>query len=126
MARQPAPYNIRRSNIVNRGGTQTVEAENGFVVGIVNRKECFRTARFVALAGVPAEDLIQYFFAAVKPFPIMVLVDGLFVPSVTIMTALATPAQLPAVLRSAQVDSPADSEPANYPFRTAAHNLPPR
>ena len=54
MARQPAPYDLRRLSIVNRGGTQTVEAENRLVVGIVNRKEGFRAAQLVALAGVAA------------------------------------------------------------------------
>jgi hypothetical protein len=44
-------------------------------------RNVFAPPEFVALAGVPAEELIQCFFAAVKPFPIMVLVDGLFAPS---------------------------------------------
>src|ERR1035438_6194574 len=46
--------------------------------------------------------------------------------AVTIMTALATPERLPAVLRSAQADSPAEPEPASYPSRRAAHDPPPR
>ena len=80
MACQPAPYDLRRPGIVNRGGAQAVEAENGFVVGIVNRKERFRAAQLVALAGVTAQEFIQRFFAAVERFPIMFLADRLFVP----------------------------------------------
>ena len=53
---------------------------NGFVVGIVNRKKRFRTAQLVALAGVTAQEFSQRFFAAVERFPIMFLVDRLFVP----------------------------------------------
>jgi hypothetical protein len=50
-ARQPAQYDLRRAGTVNRGGTQAVEAENGFLAGNVNRKERFRAAQIVALAG---------------------------------------------------------------------------
>src|ERR1035438_6627691 len=55
-------------------------AMNGFVVGIVNRKKRFRTAQLVALAGVTAQEFSQRFVAAVERFPIMFLVDRLFVP----------------------------------------------
>ena len=58
MARHPAPYDLRRPGIFNRSGAQTIEAENGFVVGIVNRKEGFRTAQLVALASV-APDVVH-------------------------------------------------------------------
>jgi hypothetical protein len=60
-----APYDLRRSGIFDRGWAQTIEAENGFVVGIVNRRERFRAAQLVALAGVTAQEFIQRFFAAV-------------------------------------------------------------
>ena len=80
MACQPAPYDLRRSGIVNRGWAQTIEAENGLVVRIVDRKECFRAAQLVALAGVTAQEFIQRFFAAVERFPVMFLADRLFVP----------------------------------------------
>src|ERR1017187_3442648 len=46
--------------------------------------------------------------------------------AVTVMTALAMHERLPAVLRSAQADSPAGPEPLNYPFRKGAHDPPPR
>jgi hypothetical protein len=80
IACQPAPYDLRRPGIVKRRGAQTIEAQNGFVVGIVNRKESFRAAPLVALAGVTAQEFIQRFLAAFERFPIVFLVDRLFVP----------------------------------------------
>lgn len=80
MARQPAPYDLRRPGIVNRGWAQAVEAKNGFVVGTVNRKKCFRTTQLMALPGVTAQEFVQCCFAAVERFPIMVLANRLFVP----------------------------------------------
>ena len=61
MACKPASNDLRRAGIVNRGGAQAIETENGFVVGIVNRKEGFRSAQFVALAGVTAQEFVQRF-----------------------------------------------------------------
>ena len=75
MASQPAPYDLRRAGIFNRSGAQAVETENGFVAGIADRKECFRAAQLVALAGETAQGSVQRFFAAVEGFPIMALVD---------------------------------------------------
>ena len=66
--------------MVNRRGAQAIEAENGFVVCIVNRKERFRAAQLVALAGVTAQEFIQGFLATVECFPIMLLVNRFFVP----------------------------------------------
>ena len=80
MSRQPAPYDLRRPGIVNRGRAQALEAENGFVVGIVNRKERLRASTLVALAGVTAQEFIQRFLAAVERFAIVLLMNGLFVP----------------------------------------------
>src|SRR5712691_1406940 len=79
MTRQPAPYNLRRPGIVNRDGAQTIKSENGFA-GIVNRKESFRAAAFVTLAGVTAQEFVERFVTAVETFPIMFLVNRLFVP----------------------------------------------
>jgi hypothetical protein len=80
MARQSAPYDLRRPGIVNRSRTQTVEPENGSLVGIVNRKECLRAAQLVALAGIAAQEFIQRFFAAIERVPIVFLVYRLLVP----------------------------------------------
>src|ERR1035438_216646 len=101
MACQPAPYDLRRPGIVNRGWAQAVEPKNGLVVGTVNRKERFRTAQLMALPGVTAQEFgaerfrtaqlmalpgvtaqefVQRCFAAVERFPIMVLANRLFVP----------------------------------------------
>jgi len=80
MVSQPAPYDLRGAGIFNRSGAQAVETENGSVVGVVDRKECFRAAQLVALTGVTAQEFVQRFFAAVEGFPIMVLADRLFVP----------------------------------------------
>lgn len=77
---QPAPYDLRCPGIVNRGWTQTIEAENSFVAGVVDRKERFCTAPVVALAGVTAQEFIQRFFAAVEGFAIMSFADRLLVP----------------------------------------------
>ena len=55
----------------NRSGAETIEAKEGFVVGIVDRKKCLRATQFVALAGIPAQEFIQCFFAAVEGLPIM-------------------------------------------------------
>jgi len=77
---QAAPYDLRRLGIVNRCGAQAVEAEEGFVVGIVNRKERLRAAQFVAPAGITAREFTQRFFAAVERFRIVILVDRLVVP----------------------------------------------
>jgi hypothetical protein len=71
MACQPAPYDLRRPGIVDRGRAQTTEDENGFVVGIVYREERFRIAQLAALAGVTAQEFIQRFFPAVERLPIM-------------------------------------------------------
>ena len=86
MACQPAPYDLRRLGVVDRCGAQTVEAENGFIAGVigvitgVNRKKSFRAAPFVALAGVTAQEFVQRFFAAFETFPVMLLANRLFVP----------------------------------------------
>ena len=80
MARQPAADDARRPGIVNRGGAQTIETENGFVARIVDRKERLRTSKLVALTGVTAQEFVQRFLAAVERFPIMFLADRLFVP----------------------------------------------
>ena len=80
MSCEPAPYDVRRPGIVNRGWTQAIEGENGFVVSIVNRKKCFRAAPVVALASVSAQEFIERFFAAVERFAIMLFADRFFVP----------------------------------------------
>ena len=50
------------------------------MVGVVHRKERFRASQVVALARVPAQEFVQRLFAAVEAFPIMALIDRLFVP----------------------------------------------
>jgi len=81
MACQPSPHDLRRTGIVNRGGAQAVETQNGFVVGIIDRKKCFRAAELVAFAGITAQEFIQRFFAAIERFPIIFLGDRFFAPS---------------------------------------------
>jgi tetraacyldisaccharide-1-P 4'-kinase len=46
--------------------------------------------------------------------------------AVMMMTALAMPERLPAVLRSVQTDSPANPEPVSYPLRRPADDRPSR
>jgi hypothetical protein len=41
-------------------GLRLVVAENRFIVGIVNRKERFGTAQFVAHTGVTSQEFIQF------------------------------------------------------------------
>src|SRR5208283_2038621 len=77
---QPASHHLRRPRVINRGGAQTIEAENGLAVGIVNRQEGFRAAPLVALAGVTAQVFTQRFVAAVEGTTIIFPADWLFVP----------------------------------------------
>jgi hypothetical protein len=49
-------------------------------VCVVNRKERFRPAQVVALAGVASQEFIERIFAAGERYSIMFLVDRLFVP----------------------------------------------
>ena len=80
MTRQSAPHNFRRLGVVNRRGAQAVEAKDGFIGSVFNRKEGFRSAALVALAGVAAQEFVQLFVAAIERFPIMFLADRLLVP----------------------------------------------
>src|SRR4029077_1545220 len=75
-----AAYDLRRAGMVNRCGAQTIEAENGFVIGVVNRKESLRAAQLVVFAGITTQEFIQRFFSAVEGFPIMFLADRVLVP----------------------------------------------
>src|ERR1700722_2964418 len=77
---QPAPHNFRRPGVCDRCRTQAVEAENGFVVGVVDGKKRLGAAEIVTLAGMAAEELIQRFFAAVESFAIMAFGNRLFMP----------------------------------------------
>ncbi len=77
---QPSAYDLRSPGIVDRSRAQAVEAENGFVIGIVNGKERFRPAQVVALACITAQELIQRFLAADEPFPIVFPIDRLSAP----------------------------------------------
>lgn len=80
MTGQAAPYDLRGTGVVNGCGTKTVEAENRFLVVIVNGEESLRTTTFMALSGVAAKKFIQGLVATVEGFPIMRLADCLFVP----------------------------------------------
>lgn len=84
-------YNYGYPCVFNRGRTQAVEAENGFVVAIINRNEGFRTAQIVAPASVTAQKVIQRVLTAVERDSIMFLADRLFVPSNQITAAAQRP-----------------------------------
>jgi hypothetical protein len=77
---QAAFCNFRRPGIFDRGRAQAVEAENRFVVAIVNRKKGFRAAEVVALPGKTAQEFIQHVFAAIESAAIVFPADRLFVP----------------------------------------------
>jgi hypothetical protein len=68
-------------------------------------------AALVALASISAQKLIRRFFAAVEAFPVVLLVDRLFVPVGHIIAALEDCGQQPAVLRSGLAGSQADLKP---------------
>src|ERR1700683_3924193 len=80
MACQPATCDLWSAGIAHRRRAQAIEAENGFVIGILNREESFRTAPLMALASVTAQEFVQRLFAAIERFPIMFLANRRFVP----------------------------------------------
>jgi len=67
------------------------------VIGAIDREKSFRAAQFVASAGVTAQEIVQGRLAAVAGFAIVLLVDRLFAPAVTVMSAAAKPARRPGV-----------------------------
>ena len=80
MPRQPSTENRWCPSIVNGCRTQAIEAENGFLVGIVDGKEGFCPAQLVALPGISAQKFVQRLFAAVERISIVLLANWLFVP----------------------------------------------
>src|SRR4051794_2622260 len=79
VSRKATPHDLRRPLIGDGCGSQTVEAEYS-VVGIIDRKEGFRAALRVALARIPAQEIVQVVVAAIKGVPIVHLTDRLFMP----------------------------------------------
>ena len=104
MAGKTPPHDLWATGVLNGRRAQTVEAEDGFVIGIVDGKKSLGAAQFVALAGIQAQEFVQSFFSAVEGISVVSLRDGLFVPGVGFIGVWVGPWPLPAVFDSARAD----------------------
>ena len=80
MTGQTAADDLRGTGVVNGCGTETVEAEDRLLVGVVDGEERLRPAAFMTLSGVAAKELIQGLVATVEGFAVMRFANCLFVP----------------------------------------------
>lgn len=80
VAGQAAADSLRGAGVLDSGGAQDVEAEDCPAVAPGEREKSLCAAQFVALAGVPMQELVERGFTAITSLPVASLADRLFVP----------------------------------------------